>query len=189
MERDQLSPPIQKTIYRLHTMPAHKPAENERNNVNRFNTTEIKMLPVTVQILLVYNRHMNGKVFKQKSIWLPFILILTLLQFGCVSNSYWTWEHNELNNSQLANNRQECRQLARIEADNHDFFYSYRNDPFYWPYNPRKHFNEPYWSWYRHNRFIRYQENLDRYFYICMKAKGWERVQKIKKDKMESKSQ
>jgi hypothetical protein len=141
------------------------------------------MLPVTVQMLFNYNRHMNGKIFKQKAIWILFILALTLLQFGCVSNTYWTWEHNELNNSQLAEDRQECRQLAQKEADSHNFFYNYRYDPFYWPYHQRKHSYDPYWNWYRHNSFIRYQDNLDRYFYICMKAKGWERVQKIKKVK------
>lgn len=127
---------------------------------------------------------MNGEVFKQKTIWIPFIFALSLLQFGCVSNTYWTWEHNDLSNSQLAKDRQECRQLAQNEADSRDFFYNnYRNDPFYWPYHPRKHFYDPYWNWnwYRHNSFIRYQDNLERYFTICMKAKGWTPVQKIKK--------
>ncbi len=86
---------------------------------------------------------MSGKVFKQKTIWIPFIFALTLFQFGCVSKTYWTWEHNELSKSQLVLDRQECRQLARNEADGRDFFYNYRNDPFYWPYHSRKHFYDP----------------------------------------------
>lgn len=127
---------------------------------------------------------MNKNVFRQTFIWIPLVLAFVLIQSGCASKTYWTWEHNELTTSQMVKDRQECRQLARIEADNHDFFYNYRYDPFYWPHHSRKHYYNSYWdwNWYRHDRFIRYQDSLDRYFYICMKAKGWERVKKIKQE-------
>jgi hypothetical protein len=133
---------------------------------------------------------------KTKRCWLhvfvtPLLLTLILFLSGCASTTYWTWEHKEdFSRSQLQKDRQECRRIAQIEANQSNLFYNDWYDPFYWSYRSHRNNHDPfYWSWYRHDRFLRYQDDLDRYYFICMRAKGWERVKKNKADKLESNNQ
>ena len=119
------------------------------------------------------------------------MIFLLLLLGGCVSGGHWTWQHQiKQGELQLLKDKKECRDLARSEVANINFFYDYygRHDfPFYWPYY-RDRYRRPYFRNYNHNygdysyyRFLQQQNELDRFFRICMKVKGWERV-KVKSD-------
>lgn len=110
------------------------------------------------------------------------VLLLALPFFvgGCASGTYWTWEHPTYGQGRLGADQQECRQLARQEANRNDFFYGYGSYPLYWPHFSRRYYYDPYWDWYYHDRFMRYQNDLDRYYRLCMKAKGWSLVKKQK---------
>ncbi|PLY04008.1 MAG: hypothetical protein C0622_03455 [Desulfuromonas sp.] len=106
-------------------------------------------------------------------------LTLLMLLSGCAGTGTWVWEHEQqLDAVALAQARSECEQLARREADRLDFFYPpYSDYPFY-----RQGFHPPYYQpwigWSQHSRFFRYQDNFDRFFRICMTAKGWHLVKR-----------
>jgi len=113
-----------------------------------------------------------------------FFLLLTLLLFvlsGCASKTYWEWEHKDhLDRSILLADRQECQKIARREADRNDHYYLYHDYLYYWPYDRWGRYYVPYRGWYLHSRFMRYQDDLERFFSVCMKAKGWTLVKKVR---------
>lgn len=124
-------------------------------------------------------------LLRQKSALIVFLAALTLLLSGCASTTYWSWEHPLHDQSLLAGIQQECRLLAREEADRNEFFYGYRSSPYYWPYFSKRHYYDPYWNWYYHDRVLRYHDDIDRNYRLCMKAKGWALVKKQKEEKQD----
>ncbi|WP_139167544.1 hypothetical protein [Desulfuromusa kysingii] len=113
------------------------------------------------------------------------MILIVLLLCGCVSNSYWTWQHpNMLDEMQLQEDRKECWDLAKAEVDSINYYYDYAryNVRYYWPYNRHNHHKgkvksfDPYFNNYSHYKFFQRQDDLDRFFRICMKTKGWQRV-------------
>ncbi len=118
-----------------------------------------------------------------RNISVLFLLALTVALTGCVSNSYWAWEHHDLNRNNrltLAEDQRECHNLAHDEANRYDYLYFYRNYPYFKPYYRQGRYYDPFWEWQYHDRFFRYQNALDRYYRICMKAKGWSLIKKTK---------
>ena len=119
----------------------------------------------------------------QKARW-PYLLLilcagfLLLLLAGCVSGGHWTWTHPAgYGGQQLAHDREVCLALANREAGrNH---YRYRWSDLYWGssfYPYPGFYQRPYFDWYRYDYGFRYQDELRRFFRICMEAKGWQRV-------------
>lgn len=111
------------------------------------------------------------------------LLLLALVLNGCAGNSYWTWEHPQgLGSQQLQKDELECRRLAEREANISSYRYYYYDYPYYdlYAYRGRHHPAYYDWTWYNHYRFIQYQDDLDRYFRVCMTAKGWQLVRKEK---------
>lgn len=113
-------------------------------------------------------------------------IIMFLLLSGCVSSSYWTWQHPDKQGElQLLKDKKECRDLAQSEVAQINYFYGYYDIydfSYYWPYYRDKH-RRPYERWhnhyfrsYSHYRFLQQQNDLDRFFRICMKSRGWQRV-------------
>ena len=119
--------------------------------------------------------------FKQLQIFLILAIfpVLVLLN-GCVSKSYWAWEHDDQDKKHLqVKDEQECRELARKEADKFSYYCYDTGASIYWPppYD-RYRIEQPDWGWNNHYRFLRYQDNLERLFRFCMQAKGWRLVSK-----------
>lgn len=114
-----------------------------------------------------------------------FLLLLTLLLpiilGGCVSKSHWVWKNLEKPTElEFLKDKKECRDLAREETSRIDYYYDYApfgrpfGIPFYAPYHYdyhgyRHHFFNDY-------RYFQEQDDYDRFFRVCMKAKGWEWV-------------
>ncbi|MCW8892073.1 MAG: hypothetical protein OQK50_00625 [Deltaproteobacteria bacterium] len=106
-----------------------------------------------------------------------------------MNNTYWVWEHEEVKSqSLLLKDQQDCRKLARQEADQVNYFFRYTDFPFYWPYYDRQSFHRPYWGWNNHYRFLRWQDDYDRFFHLCMRAKGWRLSKKVIEAGKESES-
>ncbi len=111
---------------------------------------------------------------------------MLLLLSGCASSGYWTWQHPDKQGElQLLKDQKECRDLAQSEVASINYFYDYYdmyNFPYYWPYYSDRHRKpmirsyNPYFRSYGHYRFLQQQNDLDRFFRICMKSKGWQRV-------------
>jgi hypothetical protein len=118
---------------------------------------------------------------------------MLLLLSGCVSSSYWTWQHHDKQGElQLLKDKKECRDLAQSEVSSinyyHDFYGMY-DFSYYWPYYRGSHrlpyfrSYKPFFGSYGHYRFLQQQDDLDRFFRICMKSKGWYRVKVVPEDK------
>lgn len=111
---------------------------------------------------------------------------------GCASSSYWAWQHPDKQGElQLLKDQKECRDLAQAEVAKINYYFDFYNMydfPYYWPSPRDRHHRpvlrsyHPYFGSYGHYRFLQQQDDLDRFFRICMKAKGWRRV-KIDPDK------
>ncbi|MFK5926172.1 MAG: hypothetical protein QM483_06040 [Desulfuromusa sp.] len=107
-------------------------------------------------------------------------IFFLLLLSGCVSSSDWIWQHPDKQGElQLLKDKKECRDLAQSEVAQSNYFYDYYDMydfPYYWPYY-RDSYRRPYFRGYGHYRFRQQQDNLERFFRVCMKSKGWERVE------------
>lgn len=96
-------------------------------------------------------------------------IFLLLLLSGCGSHSNRTWQHPDKQGElQLLKDWKECRELAQTEVAQINYFYNFYGGgmyelPYYGPY-------------YRGDR---YQDDVERFFRVCMKAKGWQRVKII----------
>jgi hypothetical protein len=121
-----------------------------------------------------------------KHFWGVIAIFMLLLLCGCVGNSYWTWQHPDKQSElQLLKDRNECRNLAQTEVAQINYFYDFYDYgmddfPFYAP-SYRNRFYRPYFRGYHNYKFFQQQNDLERFFRICMKAKGWQRV-KIEPD-------
>ena len=117
----------------------------------------------------------RGKHFLQ----LVAVFMLLLLLCGCVSHSHWTWQHPDKQSElQLLKDRKDCRDLAWAEVAQANYFYDFYDRyafPFYDPYYHNR-FYPLHFHGYYHYQFFQRQEDLERFFRICMKAKGWQRV-------------
>ena len=108
-------------------------------------------------------------------------VFLLLLLCGCVSHSQWIWQHTDkLGELQLLKDRKECRELAQTEVVQINYYYDFYgydmyDFPFYGPYY-RDRYYRPYFRGYHQYRFFQQQDDLGRFFRVCMKAKGWQRV-------------
>ncbi len=122
-------------------------------------------------------KHINRQRYKG---FLRLIALFTvLLTCGCVGNTYWAWEHSDnLDSNRLAQDRQECQNLAKKEVEQYNFFYNSYNFPFYPRHFYYDRYGRSYFGWRSHYEFLRYQDDLKRYFRICMQAKGWQWVKK-----------
>lgn len=125
---------------------------------------------------------------RQKRGFIFFLLMCSLALGGCATTTQWTWEHvDHLDQAVLAKDREECRNIARQEANQHQYDPFYYDDFYFWPYQRWGRYPFSYWGWSHHSRFELYQDNLERYFNVCMKAKGWSLVRKpIKPDQEQS---
>jgi len=119
---------------------------------------------------------MRGTQFSQH-LRIVFPLICLLLT-GCATP--WVWEHpQKLGPEELQAATAECEQLAREEANRNDYFLP-GPYPYFSPYPSR--FNDyryayPYdypFSFYYDSQ--RRFDDLQRFFRICMQAKGWRQV-------------
>jgi len=111
------------------------------------------------------------------------VAIFTLLLLcGCISNNRWVWQHPDKQGElQLLKDQTECRKLAQTEvaqinyfSDYYDMGYLY-DFPFY-GYSYRGKYRRPFFRGYHHYRFMQEQDDFERFFRVCMKAKGWQRV-------------
>ena len=112
-------------------------------------------------------------------------VFLLLLLCGCISNSHWVWQNPEKQGELLLlKDKKICRELARTEVAQINYYYDFYDMdylygyPFYPPYY-RDRYRRPFFRGYHHYRFMQRQDDLDQFFRVCMKAKGWYRV-KIK---------
>lgn len=119
--------------------------------------------------------------YAKRTIFSLLLIVLMLILSGCASKTYWEWEHkDQVDRSQLLKDREECRKIARQEADRNDHYYLYNDYFYYWPYDRWGRRYVPYWGWHHHSRFMRYQDDLERFFSVCMKSKGWTLVKKVR---------
>ena len=106
-------------------------------------------------------------------------IFLLLLLSGCASSSHWVWQHPDNQGElQLLKDKKECRDIAQTEVAKINYFYDYydRYDfSYYRPYY-RDRYRMPYFRSYGHYRFLQQQNDLDRFYRICMKSKGWQRI-------------
>jgi hypothetical protein len=107
------------------------------------------------------------------------LLLLCLLSLsGC--GAPWVWQHPQgLGPQELQRATAECRELAWEEANRYDFFGPYPY-PYFFPYYARPHHRHPHF-WYDDPPPFYYHSQrriLDeqRFFQICMQAKGWRQV-------------
>ena len=92
-----------------------------------------------------------------------------LLLCSCGSHSNWTWQHpNKQGELLLPEDLKECRELAQTEVLQINYFYDC--------YGYGMYDLSYYGPYYRGDR---YQDDLERFFQVCMKAKGWQRVKII----------
>ncbi len=124
---------------------------------------------------------------RRKPDWFKFFLqlisaTLLLLLCSCISPSYWIWQHpNKQGELQLLKDRKECHELAKTEVAQINYYYAFYNMGQryeYLSYSPYYYdrYRRPYFHSYHHFRFVQQQGDLERFFQICMKAKGWRRV-------------
>jgi len=115
------------------------------------------------------------------------ILLTTILLGGCVSKSHWVWKNpDKPTEIDFLKDKKECRELARSETAQIDYYYDYSpfgppfGIPFYVPYYyDRYSYRHPFFNDYR---YFQEQDDLEHFYRVCMKAKGWELV-KIEKKK------
>jgi len=104
-------------------------------------------------------------------------LIFVLLLAGCATP--WVWQHPQgLGKQELEQATNECLDLAWQEANSRDYY-----TPYYYPYYPyydRYYYrHSPYYYDYPPPIFYDSQRRLydeQRFFRICMHAKGWRQV-------------
>ena len=102
--------------------------------------------------------------------------LLIIFLCSCAGGSYWVWEHPDgLDQQRFLKDQEECRKLAQTEADRIRYRYYFYDFPYYIPhhYRDRNYFPYDPWSWNSHYRFIRYQEDLEMFYRICLQSKGW----------------
>lgn len=110
------------------------------------------------------------------------ILLLPIILGGCVSKSHWVWKNPEKPTELLLlKDKKTCRDLARTEVAQINYYYDfYAMDYLYdYPFYPlyyRDRYRRPFFRGYHHYRFMQEQDDLEHFFRICMKAKGWQRV-------------
>lgn len=109
-------------------------------------------------------------------------VVLLLLLCGCVSHNQWTWQHPEKQGElQLLKDQKKCRELAQTEVAQINYLYNFYamdylyNFPFYDHYY-RDRYLRPFFRGYHHYRFMQEQDDFERFYRVCMKAKGWQRV-------------
>jgi hypothetical protein len=112
-----------------------------------------------------------------------FLLILLLIILGgCVSKSHWVWKNPEkLTELELLKDKQTCRDLARLETSQINYYYNYSpfGAPFGFPsyapyYYDRYRYRCPFFN---NGHYFQRQDDLKRFYRVCMKAKGWKRVE------------
>ncbi len=105
-------------------------------------------------------------------------IIILLPLSGCANPSQWTWQHpDKKEDLQLLQDKRECRRLAEDEVAKIDYFYSYNFYDFHYPHlHQRNSFYWPYSHGYGHDSFYQQRADLENFFWICMKAKGWQRT-------------
>lgn len=127
-----------------------------------------------------YNKDMSRRKPDRFKLLLQLISItLLLLLCGCASLSYWTWQHPNIQSElQLLKDRKECRELARTEVVQINYYYSFYNmgQRYDFPSYYYDQYRSPFFHGYHHYLFMQQQEDLERFFLICMKAKGWQQV-------------
>lgn len=101
------------------------------------------------------------------------VILLLLILSGCATSTL-VWEHTQgLDAEQRLLAQQECRELAHREARYQSFFY----DGLFFPLRSSFYYHERYYApspfWYEHNRQMRYHDNANRFYRLCMEAKGW----------------
>lgn len=111
------------------------------------------------------------------------LLLLVLLLAGCAPPTKWVWQHPQgLDQQQLQQAISSCDQIAQDEIARNDYFTPYLF-PYYPPYADSYYFwrhrylyDYPYYppSYYydSERRFF----DRQRFFRICMHAKGWRKV-------------
>lgn len=125
-----------------------------------------------------------------------FSLIFKILFFsGCAGSGHWTWQHPEKQGELLLlQDKKICRELAQSEVKKINYFYDYYSMyrfPFFSPFYGRRHYKPYAWNQYHslssihHYSFLQQQDDLERFFRICMQSKGWERI-KIETEKPET---
>lgn len=106
---------------------------------------------------------------------MKYIVILMLLVLGgCAAYPRLIWEHPQgFDADQRLQAQQECRELAHREARYQSFFYGDLFFPFHrsFYYHDRHYPSSTFW--YEHHRQLKYQDDLDRFYHLCMEAKGW----------------
>ncbi len=97
-----------------------------------------------------------------------------LLLSGCLGNSYLAWQHPAgLSNAELQTAKAQCRQLAQNEVNRFDYYEPYYDHPFYYERYSRGGHYRPYFWRRSYYDFHRYNIDLDRFYKVCMQAKGW----------------
>jgi hypothetical protein len=103
------------------------------------------------------------------------LLLISLLLSGCLGGETWRWQHpDELTDQARLQAIVSCEQLADEEVRRNYAFYDYYPFPVYRSYSPqdRFFFRDHYFHYLNHRRM----QDRNRYFHICMKAKGWKLV-------------
>jgi len=104
-------------------------------------------------------------------------LLLPIVLGGCVNKSHWVWKNPEKPaESDYLKDEKECNELAQSETSRIDYYYGYHSlfsSPFYTPYY---HDRCSYHPFANDDRYFRQQDDLERFFRICMKAKGWKLI-------------
>lgn len=121
-------------------------------------------------------------------------MLMVLFFSGCASSGHWTWQHPEKGGELLLlQDKKICHELAQSEVERINYFYNYYymyRFPFFPHHSGKRHFKPYTWnhnyslSGIHHYSFLQQQDDLERFFRICMKSKGWNRV-KIEAEKMD----
>lgn len=106
------------------------------------------------------------------------MMITALLLTGCAARGTLVWQHSQgYDDTRLEADRKDCLRLAQREVR---YPYFYYNDPFFPFYPPFPYHGRYYYPgntlWYDHFQQVRYQDELNRLFHLCMEAKGWHLV-------------
>ena len=105
------------------------------------------------------------------------ILVLFVFLTGCAGRGVLVWEHPEgLDDLQLQQAQNECRQIAQREVSYPYYPYGDLLFPFYRPFNYHGRYYADDWIWRDHFAQMRYQEELSRFYRVCMEAKGWRMI-------------
>ena len=116
--------------------------------------------------------------------------MLAMILGGCVGKSHWVWQNPEkTTDREFLEDKKECRDLASEESSRIDYYYDYSpfgrpfGIPFYSPYH-RHNYHGNRHTFFNDDRYFQEQDAYDRFFRVCMKAKGWKWV-KVEKEKDE----